>query len=176
MRPSLEKETVKKAPGPLCGRGLIPYKIGRMQCMEVTVRTKEELQKEAENFVARLSPKTDGATVVALSGELGAGKTTFVQGMARALGISDPITSPTFVVEKIYELSGRSFAHLVHIDAYRLKNAQELSSLGFETLLSDTQNLICVEWAENVRELIPEDATRVSLSVLQEGSRNISYA
>ncbi len=147
-----------------------------MQCMEATAHTKEELQQEAKAFVSRLSQKKEGATVVALSGELGAGKTTFVQGMALMLGICDPITSPTFVVEKIYELSGQPFSHLVHIDAYRLKNAQELASLGFHTLITDPSNLMCIEWAENVQELIPSDAIRVTLSVLKEGGRHISYA
>jgi len=144
--------------------------------MEITAQTKEALQQEAKVFVSRLSQKKEGATVVALSGELGAGKTTFVQGMALALGINDPITSPTFVVEKIYELSGQPFSHIVHIDAYRLKNAEELASLGFHTLVSDSANLMCIEWAENVRELIPTNAIRVTLSVLKEGGRRISYA
>src|ERR1700741_1595530 len=93
--------------------------------------TLEDLRSEAAMFAQRLTPAEDHALLVTLSGELGAGKTSFTQGLARALGVSEPITSPTFVLEKVYELSNQPFSRLVHIDAYRLDGEKSLTPLGF---------------------------------------------
>jgi tRNA threonylcarbamoyladenosine biosynthesis protein TsaE len=116
-------------------------------------------------FVAGLEPAGNSATVVTLSGELGAGKTTFAQGMARALGVEETVTSPTFVIEKIYQLENQKFARLVHIDAYRLKSAHELEVLGWKELLADPGNLIVLEWPEQVAEAIPADAIRIRFDI-----------
>ncbi len=133
--------------------------------MVVEVHDLREMQLEAGDFCATLSPRPKDATVVTLSGELGAGKTTFVQGIAKALGVEGSVTSPTFVLEKIYALEGQKFSHLIHIDAYRLKSAHELEMLGWEELLADLGNLILLEWPENVAELIPEDAIRIRFDI-----------
>ena len=129
----------------------------------------DEMNKHAADFVRALQPRADGATVVALSGDLGAGKTTFAQGVAAALGVAETVTSPTFVLEKIYALDGQQFSHLVHIDAYRLKGAHELEVLGWRELLEDTGNLIVIEWPERVAEAIPHSAVRISFSIDGEG-------
>jgi tRNA threonylcarbamoyladenosine biosynthesis protein TsaE len=113
------------------------------------------------------------ATVVTLSGELGAGKTTFVQKVAHALGIEDRVTSPTFVLEKIYQLSEQRFERLIHIDAYRLDSSKELEALGFAELLADPKNLILLEWPERVADLIPEDAIAIRFDITGE-ERTIS--
>ncbi|OGG50923.1 tRNA (adenosine(37)-N6)-threonylcarbamoyltransferase complex ATPase subunit type 1 TsaE [Candidatus Kaiserbacteria bacterium RIFCSPHIGHO2_01_FULL_54_36] len=136
-------------------------------------RTAEEMQQYAIEVVSSLSPQERSATVVALSGELGAGKTTFVQGAAKALGITEQVTSPTFVLEKIYQLEGqpfdkaqgKKFERLIHIDAYRLKSAHELEILGWETLLQDPANLILIEWPERVQEAIPKDAILITFDI-----------
>jgi len=112
--------------------------------------------------------------LIVLRGDLGAGKTTFVQTVAREFGVEDQVNSPTFVIEKIYECSEGPFARLVHIDAYRLKNAHELEVLGWREVAADAGNLILVEWPENVAELIPEDAIRVSLNGADD-ERTIEY-
>jgi len=117
-----------------------------------------------DEFVTSIQPH-DGATVVTLSGVLGAGKTTFAQGVAKALGVEEIVTSPTFVIEKIYALQDQKFARLIHIDAYRLKGAHELEVLGWKELLADSGNLILLEWPEKVAEAIPADATRISFEI-----------
>jgi tRNA threonylcarbamoyladenosine biosynthesis protein TsaE len=132
-----------------------------------------EMNAEATRFAATLEPK-DVAVVVALSGELGAGKTTFAQALAKALGVEESVTSPTFVIEKIYALSGKKFSRLVHIDAYRLNGAHELQVLGWDALLRDPQNLIVIEWPEKVEGAIPADALMLSFAGSGEG-RDISY-
>ncbi len=113
--------------------------------------------------------------VVALSGDLGAGKTTFVQHIAKALGVEETVASPTFVIEKIYALAGQTFDRLVHIDAYRLDGAHELEKLGWQELLADPGNLILIEWPERVEAIIPADAIRLVLGILDDHSRSFSY-
>jgi tRNA threonylcarbamoyladenosine biosynthesis protein TsaE len=135
-----------------------------------------ELQAEAADFVRALSPNAGHATLVTLSGELGAGKTSFTQGMAEAFGITEAITSPTFVLEKIYELpSGASFARLVHLDVYRLEGDASLAPLGFHDLYADSKNLIVLEWPELVSSQLPEADHALTLSVEGDG-RTLSYA
>lgn len=132
------------------------------------------MQGEAAAFLASLSPQKNGATIVTLSGDLGAGKTTFVKGLAHALGITEHITSPTFVILKIYDLHGQEFDRLIHMDAYRLKGQQHLKVLGWDALVADPKNLIFVEWPEKIGDAIPVDAKRVSLRYSEEG-RHIIY-
>ncbi len=137
--------------------------------MELPTRSLAELNEAANRLIAELSPHPKTATLITLSGELGAGKTTFVQAMARTLGVEETVTSPTFVLEKIYKLEGRQFSHLVHIDAYRLKGAHELEALGWKELLADSGNLIVLEWPERVAEVIPHDATRITFDIVDDG-------
>ncbi len=133
----------------------------------------EETQKIAEDFVSSLSPKDSSALVVGLYGDLGAGKTTFTQSVAKALGVGETVTSPTFVIEKIYELSGQKFTHLIHIDAYRLEKSDELLHLGWKEVIADPKNLILIEWPERVDDIMPEHM-KVSLkALLEEGSREV---
>jgi len=117
----------------------------------------------AAEVVRPLRPSSAGATVVTLSGDLGSGKTTFVQGAAAALGVSERVTSPTFVIENVYRLEGQHFERLIHIDAYRLQSERELERLGWNELVLDPKNLILLEWPERVAGLIPERALRISL-------------
>ena len=132
-------------------------------CMrERTIITKSTIQTKQFAWliakkVARM--KSDHARVLALTGNLGAGKTTFVQGFAAALGIKEKIQSPTFVLMKIYLLNAqKNFKHLVHIDAYRIEMPQELEHLGFHELAKDKDAIILIEWADLIKKLLPNDA------------------
>ncbi len=116
---------------------------------------------EPQNFVAELLPKAERATLVTLSGDLGAGKTTFVQGIAAVLGITETVTSPTFVIENVYALTDQKWKRLIHIDAYRLEKGSELEHLGWNEIVADPENLILLEWPEKVAEIIPEDAIKL---------------
>jgi tRNA threonylcarbamoyladenosine biosynthesis protein TsaE len=134
----------------------------------------EELGKEATRFVSTLAPKKAGATLVTLQGELGAGKTAFTQAAAKALGVEEAVTSPTFVLEKVYELTGKPFARLVHIDAYRLEERAELAPLGFDAIMHNADTLVMLEWPEKVG--IASADVRVSLKANADGSRTLTYA
>lgn len=136
----------------------------------------EAFDAEAAAFARTLAPRQDGATIVALSGELGAGKTTFVQAVARACGVQEPVQSPTFVIMQMYDIadSGTGFARLIHIDAYRLNNAHDIEILGWKELAADPRNLICIEWPEQVAGVVPETAQKVTLEGNGD-SRRIIY-
>lgn len=138
--------------------------------MHMRAQTSAELQAIAAEFVHSMSPGL-AATLVTLSGDLGAGKTTFVQGAARSLGITETVSSPTFVIQKTYmiDVRRRSFAQLVHIDAYRLNSAHELEVLGWHELLTDSGNLIILEWPERVLEAIPKSAISLRFDFENEG-------
>jgi tRNA threonylcarbamoyladenosine biosynthesis protein TsaE len=133
----------------------------------------EETQKIADDFIKNISPKTDFAFVVGLSGNLGAGKTAFTKCIAKSLGVEEAVTSPTFVIEKIYELQNQKFSHLIHIDAYRLESGEELQNLGWQRIISDPKNLILIEWPEKVSSVVPEHV-KMNLKALETaGSHEI---
>ncbi|KKU80636.1 MAG: Alanine racemase [Parcubacteria group bacterium GW2011_GWA1_47_8] len=139
-----------------------------------------ELRAVAEAFLRKLAttPRTESATVVALSGDLGAGKTAFTKEVAALLDITETITSPTFVLEKKYPIpSGKNaigFRTLVHIDAYRLNSSKEMRALAWDEVLADPANLVLIEWPEQVAEVIPAQAHRISFEYVDEGVRRIS--
>lgn len=119
---------------------------------------------------------TDKACVLALKGDLGAGKTAFTKALARELGIIEHITSPTFVIMKSYPIMGHAFIEtLTHIDAYRIEDEAELTVLGFAELLTDPHRLICIEWPERILGLLPQGTHTLSLSIGQNGERIITY-
>ncbi len=123
-----------------------------------------------------------GAIVVALNGQLGSGKTTFVQFVAKLLGVQGNITSPTFVVMKNYPLDvkkgdrkGGQFRKLVHIDAYRLEKGNDLAALEFEDIVADPGNLVLIEWAENVKEGLSKNIKKIDFEYINEKERKISF-
>jgi tRNA threonylcarbamoyladenosine biosynthesis protein TsaE len=119
---------------------------------EWTIKNLKEMDLFAKSFQEKfLSEKeNDHATLVALYGDLGSGKTTFVRSLAAALGITSRVTSPTFVIERRYKLPHSVFKKLIHIDAYRLENDKNAEALLFEETYFDPTNLICLEWPENI--------------------------
>lgn len=111
----------------------------------------------AQEFLSLLVEQ--GKHIVGLSGDLGAGKTTFVQFCGARLGVSETMVSPTFTIAKFYPLSQKYFPwkQLVHIDAYRLTSWKELEILGFKEVLVDPYNLVMIEWSENIQDYNQED-------------------
>ena len=124
--------------------------------MEYVSHSPEETRALGE----RLARSLEGGTVVAFTGDLGAGKTAFVSGMARGLGIEERVTSPTFTIVNEFE-GGR--LPLFHFDMYRLGSADELFHIGWEDYLA-RGGICAVEWSENVAEAIEPDAVRVDIS------------
>ncbi len=146
--------------------------------MKVVTKSAEETKIAAKAWLKN-GPKEKA---VALIGDLGAGKTTFVQGVAQALGVKENITSPTFVLQKIYRLTGQKWQNLIHFDCYRLEKSAELLSLGWEEIVNKPENLILVEWADKFPELFKSalptggQAEKIYFNHGQNEQREISFA
>lgn len=126
-------------------------------------------EKETEALGLRLAQKLDGGAVVAMYGDLGAGKTAFVRGMAMGMGLTCRVSSPTFTIVNEY-LGERE---LIHFDMYRLSSADELFDIGWEDYIS--RGAVCVvEWSENVSEAFFGDELKVSIEKLSDSSRKIT--
>ena len=126
--------------------------------------------EETENAGAALAAKLSDGTVVALYGGLGVGKTAFVRGLARGLGIEDGVSSPTFTIVNEYADAGRE---LFHFDMYRLQGADELFDIGWEDYLA-RGGVCAVEWSENVEEALNGDEVIVSIEPLSDTERKIN--
>lgn len=142
--------------------------------MEFFSKSLKDTDNLAKDFLSKIE-KGDKATIVALSGELGSGKTAFVKCVAKNLGFNEDITSPTFVIMKNYELSTKNYKLLIHIDAYRLNSYKELENLRWQEIYNDPNNLIFLEWPERVLELIPNDAKKINFEFIDETTRKISF-
>lgn len=133
---------------------------------------------ETKNIAAALAkklpgPDKRGALIVALEGELGAGKTIFMKGFAKALGVKENISSPTFVLLKSYDLKAKDFSRLIHVDAYRLNDEKDLQNLGFLELLENQANIIAVEWPDRINKILPKRTIIIRLIHIGKERRQI---
>ncbi len=142
-----------------------------------------DTQKLAGDFLNNLTLqlRSGQATVVGLFGDLGSGKTTFTQSVAKILGVSENVTSPTFVIEKVYQLkTGKDgpcqWNKLIHIDCYRLENSQEMEKLGWGELVADFGNLILVEWPEKIADILPSGMIKINFEFIDEKTREINLS
>ncbi|MFZ2523485.1 MAG: tRNA (adenosine(37)-N6)-threonylcarbamoyltransferase complex ATPase subunit type 1 TsaE [Minisyncoccia bacterium] len=140
--------------------------------MQIITHSEKDNLEVAKNFLENIS-SGESAVVVGLYGNLGVGKTAFTKAVAKKLGVEDVVTSPTFVIEKIYELTDQKFKHLIHIDAYRLESQDELLHLGWKEITSDPGNLIFIEWPERVSGIMPEHIKIKFTTLPDENSREI---
>lgn len=130
--------------------------------MEVTALS--TLPSYARAVLSQLPVEGEQAYVVALVGELGAGKTTFVQALARELGVASSVQSPTYVLMRSYPIEWGRFKKLIHIDAYRLENPEQFAALKPEQFLNDPEALVCIEWPERLEGVLPKPDLTVRLS------------
>lgn len=140
----------------------------RIRSFLISTHSALETLKFAEDFGKTLR----AGTVVALTGEIGSGKTVFAKGLARGLGVKNPdeVKSPTFVLLHLYQ--GRVPIH--HFDLYRLEKADELDGIGFDEFASDSKAVSIIEWAERARKRIPRDAIWIHFKITGRNSRQIS--
>lgn len=138
---------------------------------KIISKNPQDTEKIAKEFLLKIKSNNKSATLVTLSGELGAGKTTFTQALGKHLGIKNKINSPTFVIMKKYVLKSEHHDFLFHLDAYRLKNEKELEKLGWAEIIADPKNLILIEWPENVAKAIPKKHISIKISHIKEGER-----
>jgi tRNA threonylcarbamoyladenosine biosynthesis protein TsaE len=146
-----------------------------MKSVQKTSKNLKETSVLAKKFLYQIvsqRKRKSGATVVGLSGNLGAGKTAFIKEIGRHLKIKAPMSSPTFVIIKRYSISHQVFENFFHLDAYRLKNVKELLRLGWEEIISNEKNLVFIDWPENVREAMPRDSFLIEIWIDEKGERN----
>ena len=143
--------------------------------MEVILKNIKDTQKLAKDLAKEILRK-DRLSVVALYGILGAGKTTFVQFLAKALGVKEKVLSPTFIIMKTFALPRRmgQFKFLTHIDTYRLTSAKDLLELGLKEILKDKENITIIEWPEKVARYLPKNTMNLYFRVMGEKERKVT--
>lgn len=123
------------------------------------------------------------ALVMALEGNLGSGKTTFIQGLAVGLGVKENVLSPTFLILKKFTIDfsarggpAQGWKNFYHIDAYRLQNPGELSELGFDDIIKNPENLIVIEWADKIKRILPKNILKIKFVNLGKDKRKIIFS
>ncbi|HIR33338.1 MAG TPA: tRNA (adenosine(37)-N6)-threonylcarbamoyltransferase complex ATPase subunit type 1 TsaE [Candidatus Coprenecus merdigallinarum] len=116
--------------------------------------------------------QTQGVTVYAFYGRMGAGKTTFISAVCSVLGVGDEVASPTFTIVNEYRASDGT--PVFHFDFYRIEKLSEVLDIGYEEYL-DSGGICLMEWPEKIEELLPEDVLRVSIVEEEDGSRTVTF-
>ena len=135
-------------------------------------RATEHLGQKLAKKILRERLRTN-AIVLALTGDLGSGKTTFARGFLRGLAPRARTASPTFVLIRRAPLRGKKFTQFFHVDAYRLKRPQELVRLGFKEILADPRHLVLIEWADKLKKLLPRNLVGIKFSHTQNKNKRI---
>lgn len=137
--------------------------------MEIITKSAEE----TKNFGGQLGASLKGGEIIALSGELGSGKTTFIQGLAASLGL-DRITSPTFILMRSYPIK---LGNLYHLDLYRLEDdvMSETRNLGVMDIWGKKENIVVIEWAEKLVSALPKETKWIKFSHMGTETRKIEY-
>lgn len=138
--------------------------------MEIVSNSADQTQKLGQELAARLRP----GVPVCLYGDLGAGKTVLVQGLARGLGITETLTSPTFVVIRQYKLIKPPLKHFYHIDLYRVRQSFEIKTLGLKEILVDQRGIVAIEWPERLETTLPNKRLDIRIDHLQGDKRKIT--
>lgn len=145
--------------------------------MEFITNSAQATQKLAAKLIKDLArKKTSGALVLGLVGELGAGKTTFIQGLAESLKIKERILSPTFVIQKRFKINGLRITNFYHVDCYRIEKPKELLTLGFDEILKNEKNLVVIEWAEKIKKILPKETIWLKFEHLGGDKRKVSIS
>ena len=136
-----------------------------------TKKLGEILAKE----VLRTKGSRKRALIIGLEGDLGGGKTTFLQGLAKGLGIKEKILSPTFIILKRFKVknstphqklrfgTGQEFKNFYHIDCYRIQKPKEILGIGFKEIISNPQNIVAVEWSDKNKKILPKSSIILKL-------------
>ena len=144
-----------------------------------SAQTKKIGEKMAKKILRGGWQKT--AFVIGLLGDLGGGKTCFLQGFAKGLGIEQRITSPTFVIMRKYKTnqsdkSDRADRIFYHFDCYRIQKPKEILDLGFEKIISNPKNIVAVEWAERIKKVLPKNTLFLKFDFVGKNKRKITFS
>lgn len=146
--------------------------------MEISTKNKGATKKLGEKLAKKILKQKNGknAAIVALAGNLGSGKTTFLQGFAKGLGIKEKITSPTFVILKRFQLDERQkkFRNFFHIDCYRLMRPEELFDIGWQKIIYNPENIVAIEWPEKIKKIMPRGAVKIKFKFIDKKVRKLT--
>ena len=131
--------------------------------------------KETFALGQKISKDLKGNAIIGLIGDLGAGKTVFSQGFANGLGVKKTVNSPTFVLMKIYPIKHKTLKNLVHIDAYRIKNGQDIINIGAEEYFNRPDTITIIEWADKIKKILPPKTKIIKIEILDKNKRKIKY-
>ncbi len=137
----------------------------------VVTNTIKETYKLASDFV---NESVHGGFVLCLQGDLGAGKTTFTQGVLKELGAEGPYTSPTFNIVKEYDVDKHEIEIIYHIDAYRI-SSDDMELIGWRDIVNNDKALIIIEWPENVQDILPSDVSVILCEMMDEGRHKYTF-
>lgn len=149
------------------------------QSQTVKIQNATAMQNFAATLAGQISaePVRKHAKVIALVGNLGAGKTTFAQGFLKALGVRRRIISPTFLIIRPYDIKAGGYSRAFHLDCYRLHKTEELLSLGLREILKNPTNIVLIEWPELVKKELPKDARWIQIEHPEKGThRNVKVS
>lgn len=140
-----------------------------------TAKNPDQTQKIAARIAREISTnKRKKAVVISLIGDLGSGKTVFAKGFAKGLGVKECVVSPTFVLERIYKLKTKNYKLFIHIDAYRIEKSKEIADLGFKDLIRDCRNIVLIEWADRIKNILPKGCIIVKFEHINKNKRKIT--
>lgn len=145
--------------------------------MEIITKSARETQKLGQKIGLDLKAKD----IVALYGELGSGKTTFIQGLARGLGIKRRIISPTFIFIRQYKqvcfwrnkISPPKWSTFYHVDLYRVEKFEDTKGLGLQEIFADKKAIVAIEWAEKIKRILPKERIDIYFKYLSKNERGI---
>ena len=137
--------------------------------MEIIIKNLDQIEQAARIFVQNIGTRK----VFAFYGKMGAGKTTFIKAVCRALCVEDVITSPTFAI--VNEYTDATGSPVFHFDFYRIKKLEEVYDMGYEDYFY-SHNLCFLEWPELIEDILPDDAVRVSIEELPDGCRRLTIS
>jgi len=129
--------------------------------------------QETIEFGKKLASNFKGGEVICLYGNLGAGKTTLIKGIALGLGVKKVVTSPTFILMNIYNLEPRTYnlKCFVHIDCYRIKKAEDMENIGATEYFNDPNSVVMIEWPERILEILPKKRTDIHITIKGKNER-----
>jgi tRNA threonylcarbamoyladenosine biosynthesis protein TsaE len=138
-------------------------------------KSEKETEKLGEKIGKKiLKEKLDKiAKILALEGDFGGGKTTFLKGFAKGLGIKEKILSPTFILFRKFQIPNSKFQNFYHIDCYRIEKPREILSLGFREIIKDPKNIVAIEWADKIKKILPRKVLKIKFKILGKKEREI---
>jgi len=151
----------------------------RVKYLTTTPRQTKKLGEILAKEVLKTKLKK-GALIIGLKGDLGGGKTTFLQGLAKGLGIKQKILSPTFIIIRKFQIQSAKwrtkFKNFYHIDCYRIQKPGEIIKLGFEEIISNPQNIVAIEWADRIQKVLPLETIIFKFGFINQKTRKITVS